>query len=223
MADDPNDARLLFCPFCRECYEGETECPTHELPLVDFVDLPKQAHERQLPGWEEELLPWDARFGRGWLALGLCIVAIGWFLPFASATVDDQATTWSALDLALGPARSLWTVPFTVALFAMLLVRRRTPLQMLGARLVGLMLSIMPALTVGLAMLNMRRGIERTHGAGLLEWGIGVWVMAIGSALLFVGSARFGRMPAGGLPHGAEPEGEAAIDVEEREVPPPRT
>ena len=140
MADDPNDARLLFCPFCRECYEGETTCPVHELDLVDFIDLPKQAHERQLPGWEEDLLPWDPRFGRAWLALGTLVVLVGWFLPFASATVDDQETTWSALELALGPARSLWTVPFTAALFAVLLLRRRTPLQMLGARLVGLLL-----------------------------------------------------------------------------------
>lgn len=201
-----NDAKLLFCPFCRECYEGETVCPVHELPLVDFVDLPKQSHERQVGDWEEDLDPWDIRFGRGWIALGAALVAAGFFMPFASATVEDQSVAWSGLDLALGPARSMWTVPFVAVLFVWLLLRRRTILQMLGARLVAFLLAFMPVISCAYAMVHMWRGIERMHGAGLLEWGYGIVVMAIGSALLAIGGLRFGVVPREALPHGAAPD-----------------
>jgi len=201
-----DDARILFCPFCRECYEGESRCPVHELPLVEFVDLPKMAHERRLPGYEEDVDPWDTRFGRGWLALGVVFVAVGFLMPFASATVDDQEVTWSALDLATGPSRAMWTIPFVGVLYVWLLIRRRNVLAMLGARLVALSLSVAPVLAAGYSMVHMWRGIENLHGGGLLEWGMGIPVMAAGSILLMFGAMRFGVMPSRGVPHGASPD-----------------
>jgi len=207
MADpSTDDARLLFCPFCRECYEGELRCPVHELALVDFSELPKQAHERQLPGWEETLDPWDVRFGRGWLALGAFFVLFGFFMPFASAVVDDESVAWSGLDLATGPARSMWTIPFVVALYVWLLLRRRSVVQMLGARLVAFLIAFAPGVSIVYSMVHMWRGIEALHGGGILEWGFGIPVMAVGSVLLMVGAVRFGVMPSDGLPHGAAPD-----------------
>ena len=75
-----SDGRILFCPFCRECYEGERVCPVHELDLVEFQDLPRQAHETDLPAWDEPVLPWDIRFGRGALALGALLLLVAFFL-----------------------------------------------------------------------------------------------------------------------------------------------
>ncbi|MCB9591932.1 MAG: hypothetical protein H6719_04295 [Sandaracinaceae bacterium] len=215
---ESNDARLLFCPFCRECYEGESVCPVHELSLVDFADLPKQAHERDLPGWEDDVDPWDVRFGRGWLALGAFFVLFGFFAPFASATVEDQVVTWSGLDLASGPARNMWTVPFVVALFVWLLLRRRSIVKMRGARLVAFLLAFAPGFSTVYSMVHMWRGIEMLHGGALLEWGFGIPVMAVGMVLLLIGSVRFGAVPSDGLPHGAGPE-EAGptIEVDESE------
>lgn len=219
MADEiePGDARLLFCPFCRECYEGETRCPVHELPLVDFADLPKQAHERDLPGWEDDVDPWDVRFGRGWVALGAFFLLVGFFVPFAAATVDDERVSWSGLDLANGPARSMWTVPFVVALFVWLLLRRRSIVKMLGARLVAFVLAFAPGFSIVHSMVQMHRGVERLHGGGLLEWGWGIPVMAVGMVLLMIGGVRFGRVPRDALPHGAGPERGASIEVDPKD------
>ncbi|MBX3272426.1 MAG: hypothetical protein KF729_19360 [Sandaracinaceae bacterium] len=220
--NDSNDARLLFCPFCRECYEGETVCPVHELRLVDFTALPKQAHERDLPGLEDDVDPWDVRFGRGWIALGALFVLVGFFMPFASATVEDQSVSWSGLDLANGPARTMWTVPFVAALYVWLLLRRRSVVKMAGARLVAFLLAFAPAASVVYSMVNMWRGIERLHGAGLLEWGLGIPVIAAGAALLAIGAVRFGLVPRGALPHGAGPEASpSAISVDRPSEPPP--
>lgn len=207
MTDSPNDDRLLFCPFCRECYEGERECPVHELELVEFQDLPKQAHERAVQGWEEPVAPWEPRFGRAWLAVGAALAFVGFFMPLVAATTEEGTVGWTGVSIATGPGKNLWTVPFAAALFVFFLVRRRTPLQMLGARLVAVVLAVMPAVSLAYSLYNVQRAADRTHGAMTVEWGNGVWVIAAATVFLLIGSLRFGVMPTGdALPHGAEPE-----------------
>jgi len=211
MSEPDEDARLLFCPFCRECYEGEAQCPVHELPLVDFAELPKQAHERKVLAYDEDVEPWDIRFGRGWLALGALALLVGFFMPFAAATIDDQQVAWSGLDLANGPARGMWTIPFVAALYVWLLIRRRSVVKMMGARLAAFVLAFAPATSAIYSMVSMWRGIERLHGGGVLEWGYGIPVMAMGTVLLMIGAIRFGKIPDDALPHGAGPD-EAETD-----------
>ena len=46
---------LLFCPFCRECFEGEAQCPEHELALVRFEDLPREEDPDALVSTTAEL------------------------------------------------------------------------------------------------------------------------------------------------------------------------
>lgn len=201
------DGRLLFCPFCRECYEGETECPVHELELVEFQDLPRQQHEHDLPGWEEPVDPWDVRFGRGWLALGALALVVGFFLPLATGTFEDTTTTWTGYQLAIGRAGNLWTVPFVAAMFVYFLLRRRTPIQMMGSRLVALVLSVAPLLSLGYSIMKMRQGVARAHGALGLDYEPGVVVIAAGCLLLLVGSLRFGVLPSSEIaPHGSSPD-----------------
>lgn len=202
-----DDARLLFCPFCRECYEGETTCPVHELPLVDFADLPKQEHERDLPGWDEDVDPWDVRFGRGFLMLGAVGLLAGFFLPFATAMFEDTATTWTGYTLATGRAGNLWTVPFVAAMFVYFLLRRRTPIQMLGTRLVALVLSIMPVGSLVYTVFRVQAGVQSQQGAVSIDWNAGLYVIAASCLFLLLGSIRFGVLKVGDLePHGAGPD-----------------
>ncbi len=204
---EPSEPRLLFCPFCRECYEGETHCPEHELELVEFAALPRQAHEREVR-WDEPVAPWDVRFGRLEIALGVVAAALGFFaLPMAIGSFDDQPVSWTALAIASSRAPNLWTVPFVAGLFVVFLYRRRTPVQMRGARLAGVLLSLMPLVALGYSLWNVQRGVRDTHGALALDWGPGVWVIGAASALFLVGSLRFGAVRAeASLPHGAVPD-----------------
>lgn len=204
MADDD---RVLFCPFCRESYEGKTECPEHELALVEFSALPKQAHERQLPGWDEPVPPTDLRFGRAWIAGGSALAVTGFFLELAGAESDRQAISFTGLEAATGPAPNLWTVPFVAVMFVVFLYRRKTPAEMRSSRLAGLLLAAMPIVSVIYSAWNIERGVEAAHGALALSWGPGLYAMAASSVLFAIGAARFGAMPGGDtMPHGAEPE-----------------
>jgi hypothetical protein len=223
MADSDSDDRLLFCPFCRECYEGERVCPVHELELVEFQDLPKQAHERALPGWDEPVPPWEPRFGRGWMALGAAACLLGFFLPLVLATTEQGTQAWSGFDVATSRGKNLWTVPFAGAMFVFFLIRRRTPVQMLGARLAGVVLSLMPAASLAYTLVNVQRFADRAGGAVVVEWGVGVWVIAASSVLLLAGSLRFGAMPRGvELPHGAEPDPAPDAGIDTSDEPTPR-
>lgn len=213
---EPSGARLLFCPFCRECYEDRTHCPEHELELVDFQDLPRQAHERAV-GWEDAVVPWEIRFGRLELMLGVAAALIGFFaLPLVVGSFDDRAISWTASEIAMQRARNLWAVPFVAAMFVVFLYRRRTPLSMRGARLAGVVLALMPAVSLGYSLWQVHRGVMATQGAVAAGWGAGVWVIGAASALFLVGALRFGSMPGEpGLPHGAAADDEPArIDAE---------
>jgi hypothetical protein len=218
---ESGELRLLFCPFCRECYEGETHCPEHELELVEFAALPRQAHERAVD-WDEPVAAWDLRFGRLEIVLGVVAALVGFFvLPMAVGRFDDEPVSWTALQIATSRAPNLWTVPFVAALFAVFLYRRRTPLQMRGSRLAGIVLSLMPGASLAYSLWNVQRGVARSHGAIALDWGAGVWVMAAASVFLLVGSVRFGAVDLdASLPHGASPDDERESAIEPEREPP---
>jgi hypothetical protein len=217
------DDRLLFCPFCRECYEGRSHCPEHELELVEFQALPRQQHERQVR-WDEPFTPWDLRFGRLEIVLGVVASLVGFFaLPFVEGSFDERPIAWTALEVAARPAKNLWTVPVVATFFFVLLLRRRTPLQLRAARLAGVLAALMPLVSLGYSLWNVQRGVEARYGAVALDWGAGAWVMGAGALLFLVGSARLGRLPTDErMPHGAAPgdaapgDGGARIEAEPR-------
>jgi hypothetical protein len=218
----PDEAPLLFCPFCRECYEGETHCPDHELELVAWGALPKQAHEERPGGWDDPVAPAELRFGRAWIALGAALAIAAFFLPFASARFEEHETVWNGLEMASSRAPNLWTVPFVGAMFLWFLYRRRTPRQMQGARVAGILLALMPLASVLYTVWNVQRGAAGTYGAIAVSFGTGPWIAAAATVFFAIGSALFGRGAASdGLPHGAEPE-EATPRIDTERPKPPR-
>ncbi|MCZ7686303.1 MAG: hypothetical protein M5U28_49075 [Sandaracinaceae bacterium] len=86
---------------------------------------------------------------------------------------DDRAISWTASEIAMQRARNLWAVPFVAAMFVVFLYRRRTPLSMRGARLAGVVLALMPAVSLGYSLWQVHRGVMATQGAVAAGWGAG--------------------------------------------------
>lgn len=197
MPDARNEAPLLFCPFCRECFEGERECPAHELPLVAFDALPRE--EPDTLSHDQVLSILDPRFGRGFIMAGALISLLGFYLPVLSIRSGDQARLFRGFEAAATRAPNLWTVPFVALMFVWILMRRRTPLAMLGARLAGVVFALAPLFSLSYTVLKVRQGAERwsaeMHRTMEVSIEHGVFVIALGALLLLLGSIRFGALP----------------------------
>jgi hypothetical protein len=207
-----NETRpLLFCPFCRECFEGELECPAHELPLVTFEALPRDpADEAEFPNHDQPVSILDPRFGRGFVMAGVLVSLVGFSMPVLSILSGEQSRVFSGFEAAASRAPNLWTVPFVALMFAWILARRRTPLAMLGARLAGVVFALAPLFSLIYTVLKVRQGAEQwaqqTHRSMVVDIEYGVFVIAVGVLSLLVGSIRFGVLPAPkGAPSDPEP------------------
>ncbi len=195
-----SDAPLLFCPFCRECFEGIAECPEHELALVPFDGLPRDSlEEAELPHDDEPLGGLDPRFGRGYVMAGVALSFVAFATPLIEVATATQSRAFSGYAAALERAPNLWTIPFVATMFAAFLARRRTPAAMRGARLAGLVLAFMPMLSFFYSFSQVRRGArEIAERAGQLVeisvgWGVGV--LALACLAFIVGSYRLGVPP----------------------------
>lgn len=184
---------VLFCPFCAEPFEGLERCPSHDLALVPFRELPRAR------------TPDDARvalssttFGRGPLFAGAALTLIAFFCPLVrlSGQVEIENTL---RELATGRAPRLWLVPATALAVLSILVRRRTPAGMRGARLALCSLSLLPTglvlFTLSGAGAAAQRMAEQLGAQIALHWGAGAW-LTLGAAIpLLWGSLRFGVPP----------------------------
>lgn len=181
-----------FCPFCRECFEGEPACPEHGLRLVPFHHLPTTPRELDP---RTELPLWTLAHGRGWIALGALLSLVAFFLPLAHLAGDVRAssTLWQLAD---GRAKTLWLVPAAACAQLALLYRRRSLAGMRALRLSVLWLALFPLLVVALTWggadaaarvldANARHGVELVVGVGPL-------VLAIAASMSCWGAARLG-------------------------------
>ena len=200
MADDP---RILFCPFCRECFEGEARCPEHDLALVPFEKLPRTAEDAaaDLPRDDEELSAFDGRFGRAIVAAGALTILASFAMTFVDITVQGSATGFSGFEAASGRAPNLWTVPFVGVVLVAILARRRSLAKMRGARLSVMLLGLAPLFAIGYSYLHVLEGAAAaTTSAGAqamqVSPGLGVFVAAFGSAVVALGARRLGLLPA---------------------------
>ncbi len=187
MSDAP-----LFCPFCRECFEGEAQCPEHELPLVPFERLPKM---RRVVGDDERLSAWDLRFGRGIVGLAAATILLGFAAPLVTSTIDAPLTV-DGFRMAVGVAPNLWVVPCVALALVVILGRRRTLVEMRSMRLAVPLLA-------GLVASSLAYSLWRVHHAAALlamrigrpvtievRWG--TWVLGAAVVLGCVGGARLG-------------------------------
>jgi hypothetical protein len=182
---------VLFCPFCRESFEGKKRCPDDDLPLVAWDALPARP-EAEL-GDDEEARLTDLRRGRAELLLGGALLLASSMAPFVEIAGDGRVQRFSTLSAASTAAPGLWSVPFAGALFLSLVLRRRTPRQMRGARLAALFVALVPVAT---AMYSAFRIDANSVGQFVdvsFLWGGAL--IAVGSLLAFIGGLRFGGRP----------------------------
>ncbi|MFO0682591.1 MAG: hypothetical protein U0234_11095 [Sandaracinus sp.] len=194
-----HDARILFCPFCRECFEGETRCPEHELALVPFDELPRNLEdaEADLPRDDQSLPPFDFRFGRGWVTAGALAFVASFAMTFVQIRVQGDARGFTAMEAASAQAPNLWTVPFVGVFLIAILGRRRSLAKMRSARLSVLLLGLAPLFAIGYSYFHVLEGAAQqaahSHGAPLdVSPGLGILVAAVGSALVMAGARRLG-------------------------------
>ena len=175
---------VLFCPFCRECFEGETECPDHELALVPFEKLPRPP--ARLPSDDEPVGPLEPRYGRAWFGGGAVLILVGFFVPTLVIADGARATSFSLLDLASTKATNLWTVPAAAVAGLGMLARVRRPRDLGRVRLAALAMPAFVALSLGLSLQRMFAALGEgalgsvltpTPAAALfvLGWGASVW------------------------------------------------
>jgi len=201
MADAPDsDAPLLFCPFCRECYEGEQTCPEHELPLVPFDRLP-EARRRAIPAEHDALALFEPRFGRAVVFLGAMAMLLGFFGTFASSERAAGVASSTGLQLASTVALNLWFLPMVAGGLVSILARRRTPASLRSARLALALLGAMGAMAVAYSFFRIHVSAahlaQQTHQTVTVSLGWGAWLALAGVVIAFVGGLRVGRPPGG--------------------------
>jgi hypothetical protein len=187
--------QVLFCPFCRESFEGVRRCPDHELDLVPWHALP------MTPTPVDEatrLAPYSLQLGRGWLLAGALITLVAFVLPMLTLSGDPPLHA-NMLRFASLRAGKLWMVPLSSIAVVMLVLRRRTPRAMRGARLAVAVLALMPLMSLAITL----RGVwsataalsARTGDAMELtvEWGS--YTLLLGTLLMLRGAWSLGVVP----------------------------
>lgn len=184
--------QVLFCPFCRESFEGQTHCPEHELPLVSFQRLPSDQVASSDPLDDEEpLSAWDLRFGRGSVLLGALLNALAMFVEFVRFP-DGSAPSTVAMAASL-PA--LWS-PGLVAFTVVFALRRGTSLRALRAlRVVVPALALVSPAAMGWELVRLRHGVvlwAQHVRSRDIELGYAPYLVACASLLMIYGGARLG-------------------------------
>lgn len=184
--------QVLFCPFCRESFEGRGSCPDHELTLVSFDQLrpDESAHEPddeldeakvKLPVDDRPLSLFEPRYGRGVVALGALFDLLALVLRPLELPGHQLVRTYQLARA----VPSLWTlllVAFTV-LFA--LSRRRTPRALRSLRVLMPLLALVSPATLVWAFIRL----GGTNGHPL---GGAVYAVAVSSLLLLYGGLGLG-------------------------------
>jgi hypothetical protein len=184
-------ASVLFCPFCRESFEGETVCPEHELGLVPWSELPKPERPDDVP-----LAQWSPALGRGALAAG----AIGTLLAFLVAPLASTEgvlhMSGSMLKLATHGSPKLWLVMMGALAQLAVLMRRRTPLALRRARVAALIVALVPLLAAGWAFRTAQEATAqlaaREGGAIVVRLDLGGYALIACALLSCIGALRLG-------------------------------
>ncbi len=215
MTQEPK-TEVLFCPFCRECFEGRTTCPDHDLKLVSFEEIAKK--KDGIPREDEPVAFYDVRFGRGLVWLSALTMMIGFALPAVTVAFMSRSLTYTGAEVALHRAQNLWCVPFVAVALIAIVLRRRTPREMRGARLAVPLLSVLGAFSVGYTVFHIQKAIALDPAELVVHFEPGVYTMLVGALIGLLSGIRLGVLPTEkGVPHGASAEGEGAIRFDEED------
>lgn len=193
-----SEQKVLFCPFCRESFEGERTCPEHDIALVPFDRLPEDASE-----WDEDDAPraldddtvlplFEPRFGRAWVAAGAVINALALGLEFLRGVQGSAGLRTHELAIT---APSLWTLLLVSFTLLFVLKRRRTPRALRGMRVLVPALALVSPITVGWVLYRLHQGaaVWATGGRVVgLELGPAVYAVGVASVLILVGGLKLG-------------------------------
>ena len=179
----PESSEILFCPFCRDGFEGRTECPEHELTLVAIDKLPRKA----AGALDGVTFFADPRLGRGAVLLGAMLVLLGFVAPF----VSSGTVVASALEVAIDGAGNLWFTPAAAIVLLWILWRRRSRHAMRAAR--AAVLGLAAGGVLPLVYTIRRIGLVADVHASGVEWLWGLWLMVAGLLVAAFGSRGLGR------------------------------
>lgn len=183
---------VLFCPFCRDSFEGTRRCPDHELELVPWHALPRDVSRLED---DDRVSPYALVAGRGWLFLGAALTMAAFVMPMLTLTGETELHA-NMLRFASLRAGKLWMVPFAALAQVMILFRRRTPRGMRSVRLATAAVALMPLVALGVTL----RGVwlaaavmeARTGTATAMTFGAGCYVLAGAAVISLIGAARLG-------------------------------
>lgn len=187
--------QVLFCPFCRESFEGTQRCPEHDLLLVPFDKLGPDpldpAHDPEVID-DTELDTLEPGFGRGFVASGALLNALALGFEFVRGIKGSDGLTVRELAIT---APSLWTLPLVSFTLLFLLKRRRTPRSLRGLRVLVPLLAFLSPATMAWVLWRVHQGVavwatgKRTIG---LDLGSAFMVVGIASLLILIGGLRLG-------------------------------
>lgn len=180
--ESPEQAEILFCPFCGDGFEGLTECPEHGLTLVAIDRLPRRGRSSS----NEVDFFADPRMGRGGVLAGAALVLVGFFLPFVRARGIEA----SALEVAIDGAHNLWLTPVAAGVMLWVLSARRTRQAMRSARLAVLGLALAGAMP--LIYTSRRIGVMAGSNDTEIAWLWGLAVIVAGLGIAALASVRLG-------------------------------
>ena len=156
-----------FCPFCKESFENLARCPAHDLPLVPWSELPKEARDDDEP--REPLAFGDGRWS---VMVAAATTVVGFFLPVIS--VDEVPTTGALLAMERAP--NAWIIPACAVASLAVVFRRRTAFALRGARFVIVFFGLVVLASMAFTARALIRGAALAES--VLEPRVGAYVLA---------------------------------------------
>jgi hypothetical protein len=195
------EQKVLFCPFCRESFEGERSCPEHDLPLVPFDKLPIDPlaeHDDEVepgPSDDTPLALFEWRYGRGLVAIGAVLNGLALTLEFVGGVRGSAGL--KAYEVAV-TAPSLWTLSLVSVSLLVMLQRRRTPRGLRSLRVLVPGMGVISLASVAWVLYRLHQGAAVWVSGGRkigLTLGPAIYVVVLAAGLIFAGSYRLGTAP----------------------------
>jgi hypothetical protein len=185
--------QVLFCPFCRESFEGARVCPDHELALVPFHKLPPDSAARTdlAPADDAPLEMLDARFGRGYVAFGAVLngAALGAeFVRFPGGRALSTLALASAMP-------ALWTLGLVSFTLLFVLRRAKTLRALRALRVLVPALACLGPVTLLWEIMRIRSGaalwVAQVRSSQATP-GLALYLVLAASLLIAYGGVRLG-------------------------------